>query len=69
MCLEGNAMSTVIRYLPGLIGAVTAFVTLKLLILLGFATLGFEILGFFAVYLVVTVLADKAMRAYRNADR
>lgn len=62
-------MSTVIRYLPGLIGAVAAFVTLKVLILLGFATLGFEILGFSAVYLVVTVLADKAMRAYRNTER
>jgi membrane protein implicated in regulation of membrane protease activity len=62
-------MSTVIRYLPGLIGAVAAFVTLKVLILLGFATLGFEILGFSAVYLVVTVLADKAMRAYHNTER
>ena len=62
-------MSTVIRYLPGLIGAVAAFVTLKVLILLGFATLGFEILGFSAVYLVVTVLADKAMRAYRTTKR
>jgi hypothetical protein len=57
-------MSTVVRYLPGLIGAVAAFVALKVLILLGFASLGFEILGFFVVYLVVTVLADKAMRAY-----
>jgi len=59
-------MSTVVRYLPGLIGAVAAFVALKLLILLGLASLGFEILAFFVVYLVVTVLADKAMRAYRN---
>jgi len=62
-------MSTVVRYLPGLIGAVAAFVALKLLILLGLASLGFEILAFFVVYLVVTVLADKAMRAYRNTER
>jgi membrane protein implicated in regulation of membrane protease activity len=62
-------MSTVIRYLPGLIGAVAGFVALKLLILLGFASLGFEILAFFVVYLVVTVLADKAMRAYRTSER
>ena len=42
-------MSTVIRLLPGLIGAGAAFVALKLLILFGFASLGFEILAFFAV--------------------
>ena len=69
MFREGKAMSTVIRYLPGLIGAVAAFVTLKLLILLGFTSLGAETLAFFVVYLVVTVLADKAMRAYRNTAR
>jgi hypothetical protein len=62
-------MSTVIRLLPGLIGAGAAFVALKLLILFGFATLGFEILAFLVVYLVVTVLADKAMRAYRASER
>lgn len=62
-------MSTVVRYLPGLIGAVAAFVALKLLILLGVSSLGFEILAFFVVYLVVTVLTDKAMRAYRTSGR
>ena len=62
-------MSTVIRLLPGLIGAGAAFVALKLLILFGFATLGFELSAFFAVYLVGAVLADKAMRAYRAGER
>ncbi len=62
-------MSTIIRLLPGLIGAAAAFVALKLLILFGFATLGFEILAFFVVYLVVTVLAEKAMRTYRSNER
>jgi Tfp pilus assembly protein PilX len=52
-----------------LIGAGAALVALKLLILFGFATLGFEILVFFVVYLVVTLLADKAMRAYRDGER
>ena len=62
-------MSTVIRLLSGLIGAGAAFVALKVLTLFGLATLGFEILAFFVVYLVVTVLADKAMRAYRSGER
>jgi hypothetical protein len=62
-------MSSVIRVLPGLIGAGAALVAVKLLILFGFATLGFEILVFFAVYLVVAVLADRAMRAYRDGGR
>ncbi len=58
-------MSSVIRYLPGLIGAIAAFVALKLLIFFVHTTLEFEALVFFGVYVVVTVLADKAMAGYR----
>ena len=62
-------MSAIIRLLPGLIGAVAAFVAMKVLNLFGFTSLEFDTLAFFAVYLVVTVLADKAMRAYRSDRR
>jgi hypothetical protein len=55
--------------LPGFIGAVAAFVALKLLFFFVFTTLAFEALVFLAVYLVVTVLAGRAMRADRTTGR
>jgi membrane protein implicated in regulation of membrane protease activity len=62
-------MSTIIRFMPGFIGAAAAFVALKALIFFGVATLQVEIMVFLVVYFVVTLLADKAMRAYRTSER
>jgi hypothetical protein len=61
-------MSTIVRLVPGLIAAVAAFVALKLLLFVNLTSLGFEIAAFFVVYLVVAVIADRAMRAYRDKD-
>jgi membrane protein implicated in regulation of membrane protease activity len=50
-----------LRYIPGLIGALAAMVAFRLLGMLDFSV---RILIFFAVYLLVTILVDKAMSRY-----
>ncbi|MGF1641420.1 MAG: hypothetical protein ACFCUO_10775 [Rhodospirillales bacterium] len=59
-------MSSIVRLLPGLIAAIAAFVALKLLLFVDLTSLGFEIVAFFVVYIVVAIAADRAMRAYRD---
>jgi len=54
-----------LRYMPGLVGAVTAMVAFRLLSMLDFSV---RILIFFAVYLVVTIFVDKAMARYGKKD-
>jgi len=50
-----------LRYIPGLIGALAAMIAFRLLGMLDFSV---RILIFFAVYLFVTILVDKAMTRY-----
>ena len=50
-----------LRYIPGLVGAVAAMVSFSLLSVLDFSL---RILVFFAVYLVVTIFVDKSMVRY-----
>jgi membrane protein implicated in regulation of membrane protease activity len=57
-------MSSVFRFLPGLIAAAIAFVALRLVALLKLQSLSLELLIFLLVYIVVAVLADQAMRSY-----
>ena len=57
-------MSSVLRFVPGLIAAVVAFIALKLLFWFGFAALIYEILVFVLVYIAVVVVVDRAMTAY-----
>ena len=57
-------MSSVVRFLPGLMAAAFAFVALRLAKLLGLQSLSLELLIFLLAYLVVAVLADQAMRSY-----
>ena len=57
-------MANLIRYVPGLIGAIVAFAALKFAIFLGAAQIGWQMLVFFLVYILVTVAADRAMTAY-----
>lgn len=52
-----------LRYIPGLLGAVAAMVAFRLLGMLDFSL---RILIFLAVYLVVTIFVDKAMARYGN---
>ncbi len=52
------------RFLPGVAGAIGAFVAFKLLVPLAGASLWVEILIFAAVYIAVTVAIDRAMVGY-----
>lgn len=54
-----------LRYIPGLVGAVAAMVAFRLLGMLDFSL---RILIFFAMYLVVTIFVDKAMARYGEKD-
>jgi len=53
-----NWETTMLRYVSGLIGALAAMIAFRLLGMLDFSV---RILIFFAVYLLVTILVDKAM--------
>ena len=62
-------MANLMRYVPGLIGAIIAFAALKFAIFLGVTQNGWQILVFFVVYIIVTVAADRAMIAYGTPAR
>jgi hypothetical protein len=61
-------MSSVFRFIPGLLAAACAFAALRLVALLKLQSLSLELLIFLLVYLVVAVLADQAMRAYGRSE-
>jgi multidrug efflux pump subunit AcrB len=56
-----NWETMMLTYIPGLIGALAAMIAFRLLGMLDFSV---RILIFFAVYLLVTILVDKAMTRY-----
>ncbi len=56
-------MKTFIRLLPGLLGAIAAFVALKLIGVLGLG-IALDLLIFLGVYLAVALLVHQAMKAY-----
>jgi hypothetical protein len=62
-------MPFIMKFLPGLIAALAAYIALKVLGFLGVASLEVEILVFFIVYAIVAVIADKAMIAYGMRDQ
>jgi hypothetical protein len=62
-------MAGLIRYVPGLIGAIVAFAALKFAIFLGAIQIGWQILVFFMVYIIVAVTAERAMIAYGRSAR
>ena len=56
-----------IRFLPGVVGALSAYVVLKLI---GWAaSLSIELLAFAGTYLVVTVAIDLGLRRYGKEER
>lgn len=59
-------MSFIIAMLPGIIGALCAYISLKVLLLLRIGSLEAEIAVFFLVYIAVTALAEKAMIRHGN---
>lgn len=62
-------MSGIIHHVPGLLAAGFAFVALRVLELLNPQSLALELLVFLVAYLVVAVLAERAMKAYGKAGR
>jgi len=52
-----------VRFIPGFVAAVAAYVVLKLLGWAG-GSLSFEILLFFGTYAAVTLIVDTAMKKY-----
>ena len=59
-----------LRFLPGLAGAAGAFAVIKVIAPIASVVLWLEIVIYAAVYLVVSVAADRAMVRYgRNRDR
>jgi len=57
-------MNTVVRFFPSSIGALAAFVVLKVLDTLNLTGLGWELVVFFLTFFTTLFAVDKAMRAY-----
>ncbi len=57
-------MKIVIHYLPGFLAAAIAFAVLRIVMVFDLQSMALELLIFLAAYLVVAVLAERAMRAY-----
>jgi hypothetical protein len=53
-----------LKYIPGLVAAVIAYVALKLMNWFSDPGLGTQTVVFFVVYFVVAVVVDKAMSQY-----
>ena len=56
-------MQTILRFLPGMIGAAVGLTVLKLV---SWTDLGFEVGAFFTTYVVATVIVDRGMKGYRG---
>jgi hypothetical protein len=63
--MRSTEVAVMLRYIPGLVGAVAAMVAFRLLGMLDFS---FRILVFFVTYLAVTIFVDKAMAHYGKKD-
>ena len=59
-----SPVSRIIRIVPGAIAAAGAFVTIKVLGVLGLGTLLTDAVVFGAVYLVLAISLERAMRGY-----
>lgn len=71
LCAPGNPsvmgiVSTIIRFLPGSLAALVAFITLKLL---AWLPVILQLLVFLLVYLVMAVFLDRALRQYGSEGR
>ena len=56
-------MNKIVKFLPGVTGAVCGYVLLKFISWTGPT---FELVSFLLAYLIVTVLMDSAMQGYGN---
>jgi len=57
-------MNTVIRFFPSAIGAVAAFLVLKVLDILNITGMGWELVVFLLTFFASAFAVDKALRAY-----
>ena len=57
-------MSFIVAMLPGIIGALCAYISLKVLLFLDIGSVQVEFAVFFLVYIAATALAEKAMVRY-----
>jgi membrane protein implicated in regulation of membrane protease activity len=57
-------MEAFVRLLPGLIGLIAAWLAVGLIAWLGFTAWGTQLVVLILVYLVVTYLADQALKTY-----
>jgi|GEM_PF-1395501 len=62
-------MSTAIRFLPGVLAALLAFLALQILNWLDVRAFWWELLVFAVVYIVLVVSLDKAFAAYAEQRR
>ncbi len=64
MSAGADAVSKLLRYIPGVAGAGAAFGASKLVGWMSWTSLSGELSVFLATYLVVTILVDRALAAY-----
>jgi len=62
-------MQWLIRWIPASLGALAAFVALKLVNWLGVESLAYELVSFFLVFAIVGIAVERAMRAYADSGR
>lgn len=62
-------MSLLVRLVPGLVAAGAALLTMELVSLFGFISLSARIFVFFAAYLAIAIIVDRAMAAYGDSSR
>jgi hypothetical protein len=60
-------MNAIIQRIPGILGVLGAYLALRLAWLLGFHSIAGEIILLVIVYLLVTWLAERALRHYDDS--
>jgi len=62
-------MQWLIRWIPASLGALAAFVALKLANWLGVESLAYELVCYFLAFAIVGIATERAMRAYAELAR
>lgn len=60
-------MTRIIHFIPGLLAAITAYLGLQLMHLIGIRPL-FEFLFFLIIYLAIAYLAERAIKTYAEKN-
>lgn len=62
-------VSLLVRLVPGLVAAGAALVAMELVSLVGFISVSARIFVFFAAYLAIAIVVERAMAAYSDSRR